>query len=83
MAFPARYGVMAVRGCMVLEMRDEAGLVLTDPANNHSGGDTKNNMPKGHKRFLKVALDPAQYVADAKESGTGRASQFYEVRSMH
>jgi hypothetical protein len=76
MAFPARCGVMAVRVCMVLEMRDEAGLVLTDPANHSGGGDTKNSMPMGYRRFLKVALDPAQYVADAKESGTGRAYHF-------
>jgi hypothetical protein len=69
MNFPKRYGIIAVRGCMVLEVRDEDGNVLSDP----SYQPVKSDKPKDTiKRYFKVALDPAQYAADA----TGKGSLF-------
>ncbi|CAB9509258.1 Intron-binding protein aquarius [Seminavis robusta] len=56
--FPQRFGVAAVRGCMVLQVRDEQGNVLSDPSSKES--------PSGTKRIFRVALDPAQYVMDRK-----------------
>ncbi len=60
--FPQRFGVRYVRGCMVLEMRDEAGTLLNDPSNQEGGG-----IPQGTKRFIKVSLDPSQFAMDRKE----------------
>ena len=76
--FPSRYGVVAVRGCMVLEIRDEAGTVLTDPTNvsGNTEDDHGDDKPKGTKRFIKVTLDPAQYAEDSKKD---RVVNFYEV----
>jgi len=64
--FPQRFGVMCVRGCMVLEMRDEAGVLLNDPAASHHEGGGRT-IPQGTKRFLKVSLDPSQFAADVDE----------------
>ena len=67
--FPKRTGIIAVRGCMVLEVRDEDGNLLSDP--NHER-ESSGKASKSHKRRYKVALDPAQYASDA----TGRGSPF-------
>jgi len=80
--FPQRFGIVAVRGCMVLEVKDEEGTVLSDPAfgyqqrqqqqnNNSNGASTVKTKANGHRRFLRVALDPAQYAADATGGGHG------------
>jgi intron-binding protein aquarius len=58
--FPERFGVIAVRGCMVLHIRDEEGNILSDPTNQ---GSSSSNTTK---RILRVALDPAQYAMDAR-----------------
>lgn len=67
--FPKRSGIIAVRGCMVLEVRDEDGNILSEPSYDR---DTSDKPSKTHKRRFKVALDPAQYASDA----TGRGSPF-------
>ncbi|KAL9180433.1 hypothetical protein ACHAXT_008403 [Thalassiosira profunda] len=67
-SFPSRYGIQAVRGCMVLEVRDEAGTILSDPALEYQEGGRPET--KGKLRYLRVALDAAQYALDA----TGRGS---------
>lgn len=59
--FPERFGVMVVRGCMVLHIRDEAGKILSDPTNRGSSGSSTTT-----KRILRVSLDPAQYAMDAR-----------------
>ena len=56
--FPQRFGVTLVRGCMILQVRDEQGTILSDPVS--SGSVT----PSGTKRIFRVALDPSQYTAD-------------------
>lgn len=69
--FPQRFGVRYVRGCMVLEMRDEAGVLLNDP----SGQDGEGRSPQGTKRFIKVSLDPAQFAMDRRDG-----NEVYQVR---
>ena len=66
--FPQRYGVTAVRGCMVLEVRDEGGVVLSDPALVYEKGGKP--APRGKLRYLRVALDPAQFALDATANKT-------------
>ena len=61
--FPQRFGVTLVRGCMVLQVRNEAGTVLSDP------GVDPSAFQKGTKRIFKVSLDPAQYSIDSKAPG--------------
>jgi hypothetical protein len=70
-SFPQRFGVQFVRGCMVLEMRDEAGTLMNDPTAQHQrqGGVSGTQQPQGMKRFIKVALDPAQFASDASHGG--------------
>lgn len=61
--FPDRFGVTLVRGCMILQIRDETGTVLSDPSSEV--------RPSGTKRIVRVALDPTQYSADLNSpSGT-------------
>jgi intron-binding protein aquarius len=60
--FPGRYGVTCVRGCMILQVKDEQGKVVSEPGSPE---------PSGSKRVFRVALDPTQYAMDAKSaSGT-------------
>jgi len=78
--FPQRYGVNAVRGCMVLEVKDESGVVLSDPALTYAEGGRPE--PKGKLRFLRVALDPAQYAADATGRGSPLGVDMYETFNL-
>lgn len=60
-SFPERYGIMVVRGCMVLHVRDEDGRILSDPTAGRPSSESSST-----KRILRVALDPAQYAMDAR-----------------
>lgn len=71
--FPARYGIVAVRGCEVLEMMDEAGKVMNDMGGASRPGE-RQRAPTGTKRTLRVLLDPAQYHSDAVALASGAAS---------
>jgi intron-binding protein aquarius len=51
--FPYRYGVTAVRGCKIIQIRDGFGRVLTNP--------TPSGSVIGTKRCITVELDPTQY----------------------
>ena len=59
--FPKRYGITAVRGCMVLKITDEEG---------NSTDDANQDTLKGTKRIFRVQLDTSQYLQD-KESTLG------------
>jgi intron-binding protein aquarius len=79
MNFPKRYGIIAVRGCMVLEVRDEDGNVLSDP----SYQPVKSDKPKDTiKRYFKVTLDPAQYAADATGKGSAFGLKVYQTLNI-
>ena len=79
-SFPVRYGVRAVRGMTVLEVRDEAGVILSDPALAYEEGGKP--QPKGKRRFLRVALDPAQYAADATGRGSSLGTDVYDTFNL-
>jgi Intron-binding protein aquarius N-terminus len=66
--FPQRFGVTLVRGCMILQVRDDAGTVLSNFSSDISSQATR---PSGTKRIFRVALDPTQYSLDRRASTTG------------
>jgi intron-binding protein aquarius len=66
--FPERFGITMVRGCMVLNVRNEAGTMLSDP-----GVEVPEGEKGKTKRIYKVAMDSAQYVLD-KSSANGTES---------
>ena len=72
--FPSRFGVTAVRGCMILQVRDEKGIVLSDPSVRASSQTASSS-----KRIVRVALDPAQYVSD-KNSPMG--TEMYQMMNL-
>jgi intron-binding protein aquarius len=76
--FLKRYGVLAVRGCMVLEVRDEHGNLLSDP--NYYNQNTK--YEPSYKRYLKVQFDPAQYAADATGAGSPFGTKVYQTLNV-
>ena len=57
--FPDRFGVVLVRGCMIQQVRDEKGNIISDPG---------AGAPVGTKRTYRVALDPSQFTQDKKSS---------------
>ncbi|RWW31965.1 hypothetical protein GW17_00003381 [Ensete ventricosum] len=67
---PQRLGLQYVRGCEVIEMRDEEGVLMNDFTGRIKRDEWK--PPKGELRTVTVALDTAQYhmdVADIAEKG--------------
>lgn len=68
---PERLGLQYVRGCEVVEIRDEEGLLMNDFTGRIKRDEWK--PPKGELRTVTVALDTAQYymdVTDIAEKGT-------------
>lgn len=61
--FPSRFGVTLVRGCMVLQVRNEQGTVLSEP-----GTIIPNDQRNSTKRIFKVMMDSAQFAMDSKSS---------------
>jgi len=74
--FPQRFGVQFVRGCEVLEVRDEGGNLLNDPI---AYQDNQSGEAQGKKRFIKVALDPAQFAWDT-HGRHNLGTHLYQVR---
>jgi intron-binding protein aquarius len=68
--FPERFGVVCVRGCMVMLVRNEHGTILSDP-----GVEIPEKERKSTKRVFRVAMDPAQYSSDSRNGG---ASDMYQ-----
>eukprot|EP00934_Nitzschia_sp_Nitz4_P008529 Nitzschia sp. Nitz4//scaffold3_size479765//306225//310635//NITZ4_000127-RA/size479765-augustus-gene-1.609-mRNA-1//-1//CDS//3329550839//8519//frame0 len=65
-SFPKRFGIVAVRGCMVLQVRNEHDTIMSEP-----GVRLPEKERGSTKRILKVQLDPAQYSHDSrKPNGT-------------
>ncbi|XP_030484515.1 uncharacterized protein LOC115700975 [Cannabis sativa] len=59
---PQRLGLQFVRGCEVIEMRDEEGTLMNDFTGKIKRDEWK--PPKGELRTVTVALDTAQYHMD-------------------
>ncbi|KAK4770601.1 hypothetical protein SAY87_031133 [Trapa incisa] len=67
---PQRLGLQYVRGCEIIEIRDEEGTLMNDFTGKIKREDWK--PPKGEMRTVTVALDTAQYhmdVIDIAEKG--------------
>lgn len=62
-------GLMYVRGCEVIEIRDEAGVLMNDFTGRIHPDEWQ--PPKGTLRTVTVALDPAQYQSDVEAAGKG------------
>jgi intron-binding protein aquarius len=73
--FCQRFGITLVRGCMVLQVQNEARTILSDP-----GAQVPEDQKDDTKRIFKVAMDSAQYILDKKaENGTDS----YKVSVMY
>jgi intron-binding protein aquarius len=73
--FPERFGVVLVRGCMILSVRDDKGKSIGEPG---------SEAPTGTKRTIRVALDPAQYTFDKNGPlGTGLYQKLNLVVRRH
>ncbi|KAI3874183.1 hypothetical protein MKW92_053577 [Papaver armeniacum] len=67
---PERLGIQFVRGCEVIEIRDEEGGFMNDFSGKIKRDEWK--PPKGELRTVTVALDTAQYFMDVNAiSGKG------------
>lgn len=80
--FPRRTGIVAVRGCMVLQVRDELGNILSDPYAPRIEVDPNDKQEESFKRILKVALDPAQYAIDATGGGSPYGTKVYQTLNV-
>ncbi|KAJ0987357.1 hypothetical protein J5N97_005713 [Dioscorea zingiberensis] len=68
---PERLGLQFVRGCEIIEIRDEEGVLMNDFTGRIKRDEWK--PPKGELRTVTVALDTAQYhmdVTNIAEKGT-------------
>ena len=65
-----KYGLRYVRGCEIIEVKDEDGNLVNDFTGRVKPEDRK--PPKGDKRTLLVALDPAQFQLDVEAHGGGQ-----------
>jgi intron-binding protein aquarius len=63
--FPQRYGVVAVRGCEVVQLKDEEGVSLNDMSGKP---DQRGGGAVGNKRTATVRLDCAQYQQDMADA---------------
>ncbi|CAK9317062.1 unnamed protein product [Citrullus colocynthis] len=59
---PQRLGLQCVRGCEIIEIRDEEGTLMNDFTGRIKPDEWK--PPKGELRTVTVALDTAQYHMD-------------------
>ncbi|MCO5611849.1 hypothetical protein L7F22_066108 [Adiantum nelumboides] len=62
LSVPERFGLQYVRGCEVIEMRDEGGHLMNDFTGRVKREEWK--PPQGEIRTVVVALDTAQYHMD-------------------
>ncbi|XP_030465528.1 uncharacterized protein LOC115684792 [Syzygium oleosum] len=68
---PQRLGLQFVRGCEIIEIRDEEGTLMNDFTGRIKRDEWK--PPKGELRTVTIALDAAQYhmdVTDIAEKGS-------------
>ncbi|KAG0550887.1 hypothetical protein BDA96_01G376300 [Sorghum bicolor] len=72
---PERLGLQYVRGCEVIEIRDEEGTLMNDFTGRIKREEWK--PPKGEIRTVRVALDTAQYHIDVTETAEKGAENVY------
>ncbi|KAK7310334.1 hypothetical protein RJT34_07787 [Clitoria ternatea] len=77
---PQKLGLQFVRGCEVIEIRDEEGNLMNDFSGRIKRDEWK--PPKGELRTVTVALDTAQYYMDVSniaEKGTEDVYRTFNV----
>ncbi|CAL1411701.1 unnamed protein product [Linum trigynum] len=72
---PQRLGLQYVRGCEVIEIRDEEGKLMNDFTGRIKRDEWK--PPKGELRTVTVALDTAQYYMDVSGIAEKGAEDVY------
>lgn len=72
---PQRLGLKYVRGCEIIEMRDEEGTLMNDFTGKIKRDEWK--PPKGELRTVTVALDTAQYHMDVSDIAEKGAEDVY------
>ncbi|RZC64580.1 hypothetical protein C5167_008270 [Papaver somniferum] len=72
---PERLGLQFVRGCEVIEIRDEEGGLMNDFTGRIKRDEWK--PPKGELRTVTVALDTAQYFMDVNDIAEKGADDVY------
>ncbi|KAI3662642.1 hypothetical protein L6452_47055 [Arctium lappa] len=72
---PQRLGLQFVRGCEIIEMRDEEGTLMNDFTGRIKRDEW--NPPKGELRTVRVALDTAQYHMDVSDIAEKGAEDVY------
>lgn len=74
-------GVSAVRGCEVVDIRDDDGTAICGGDDDEDSNDVSNKKtPRGNHRRIRVLLDGAQYVRDTQ--GGRDASQIYAAFNL-
>ncbi|KAB1227544.1 Intron-binding protein aquarius [Morella rubra] len=72
---PQRLGLQYVRGCEIIEIRDEDGTLMNDFTGRIKRDEWK--PPKGELRTVTVALDTAQYHMDVNNIAEKGAEDVY------
>ncbi|XP_057976627.1 uncharacterized protein LOC131163848 [Malania oleifera] len=72
---PQRLGLQYVRGCEVIEIRDEEGALMNDFTGRIKRDEWK--PPKGELRTVTIALDTAQYHMDVTDIAEKGAEDVY------
>ncbi|KAM1064414.1 hypothetical protein ACFX2A_029060 [Malus domestica] len=72
---PQRLGLQYVRGCEIIEIRDEEGTLMNDFTGRIKRDEWK--PPKGELRTVTVALDTAQYHMDVSNIAAKGAEDVY------
>ncbi|KAK4379778.1 hypothetical protein RND71_001640 [Anisodus tanguticus] len=72
---PQRLGLQCVRGCEIIKMRDEEGILMNDFTGRIKRDEWK--PPKGDLRTVTVALDTAQYHMDVGDIAEKGAEDIY------
>lgn len=74
---PQKLGLQYVRGCEIIEIRDEEGTLMNDFTGRIKRDEWK--PPKGELRTVKVALDTAQYHLDVCDIAEKGAEDIYST----
>ncbi|XP_042485253.1 RNA helicase aquarius, partial [Macadamia integrifolia] len=72
---PEKLGLQYVRGCEIIEIRDEEGTLMNDFTGRIKRDEWK--PPKGELRTVTIALDTAQYHMDVSDIAEKGAEDIY------
>ncbi|BBN15051.1 intron-binding protein aquarius [Marchantia polymorpha subsp. ruderalis] len=75
LSVPERFGLVYVRGCEIIEMRDEGNQLMNDFTGRIKREDWK--PPQGEMRTALISLDSAQYQIDVNAMAQSGADDVY------